>query len=117
MVRCCSYYISKKEDLAIPLIEGLLRYWPFGNSTKETMFLSELSEVLEQVKDPKDLKPLIPRLFTRLTKCIAGSHLQVSDRTMCFFENEYFIAIIKEHKNFIFPMLVPVIVSLARDFK
>jgi len=40
-------FLSKDPSLAIFLVKGLLRYWPFGNSTKETMFLSELSEVLE----------------------------------------------------------------------
>jgi serine/threonine-protein phosphatase 2A regulatory subunit B' len=56
------------------LVKGLLKYWPFGNSSKETMFLSELSEVLE-VCDMAKLEPYIPKLFKRLIKCIAGSHL------------------------------------------
>ena len=67
-------YLSKDEGLAIDLVNGLLRFWPFGNSTKETMFLSELSEVLE-VCSPEKLKPIVYKLFVRLTKCIAGSHL------------------------------------------
>jgi len=67
-------FLSKDPSLAIFLVKGLLRYWPFGNSTKETMFLSELSEVLE-VCDMGKLEPHIPRLFRRLIRCIAGSHL------------------------------------------
>ena len=38
-------FLSKDPALAIPLVEGLLRYWPFANSAKEVMFLSELLEV------------------------------------------------------------------------
>ena len=32
---------------------------------------------------------------------------------MCFFENDYFLAILKTYKEITFPMLVPVIVKLA----
>ena len=32
---------------------------------------------------------------------------------MCFFENDYFITILKKYKNIIYPMLIPVIVKLA----
>ena len=47
LLRCSMLFLSKDPSLAIFLVKGLLRYWPFGNSTKEVMFLSELSEVLE----------------------------------------------------------------------
>ena len=40
-------FLSKDPSLAIMLVEGLLRYWPFANSAKEVMFLTELLEVLE----------------------------------------------------------------------
>ncbi len=32
---------------------------------------------------------------------------------MCFFENDYFLTILKNYKNFTFPLLVPVIASIA----
>jgi len=105
-------FLSKDPALAIFLVKGLLRYWPFGNSTKETMFLAELSEVLE-VCDMQKLEPYIPTLFKRLIKCIAGLHLQVADRAMCFFENDYFLSILKAYKSITFPMLVPVIAKIA----
>jgi serine/threonine-protein phosphatase 2A regulatory subunit B' len=60
--------------LHIKLVEGLLRYWTFGNSVKEVMFLTELVEVLEVCEITK-LEPLIPKLFKRLIKCISGTHL------------------------------------------
>ena len=39
--------------------------------------------------------------------------MQVADRAMCFFENDYFLNILKTYKEKTFPMLVPVIVDLA----
>lgn len=105
-------FLSKDPVLAIVLVEGLLRYWPFANSAKEVMFLTELLEVLEVCEITK-LEYLIQRLFKRLIKCIAGPHLQVADRAMCFFENDYFLSILKAYKTFTFPLLVPVIASIA----
>lgn len=34
---------------------------------------------------------------------------------MCFFENDYFLSILKAYKQVTFPMLVPVIVKIADD--
>ena len=107
-------FLTKDRTLAIPLLEGLLKFWPFANCIKETLFLTELQEVLEVCEvDKVDI--LIPRLFKRIVKCIGGIHLQVADRAMCFFENDYFLNILKTYKESTFPMLVPVIYELAEN--
>jgi serine/threonine-protein phosphatase 2A regulatory subunit B' len=67
-------FLSKDPTLAIHLVEGLLRYWPFANSAKEVMFLTELLEVLEVCEITK-LEHLVNKLFKRLINCIAGPHL------------------------------------------
>lgn len=105
-------FLTKDRTLALPLLEGLLKYWPFANCIKETLFLTELQEVLE-VCEVEKVDFLIPRLFNRIVKSIGGDHLQVADRAMCFFENDYFLNILKTYKEKTFPMLVPVIVQLA----
>jgi serine/threonine-protein phosphatase 2A regulatory subunit B' len=56
---------------------------------------------------------MVRPLFRRIVKCISGSHLQVADRAMCFFENECFLSLLKQYKDVTFPMLVPVINELA----
>lgn len=105
-------FLTKDRTLAIPLLEGLLKYWPFANSVKETLFLTELQEVLE-VCEVEKVEHLINKLFRRIVRSIGGIHLQVADRAMCFFENDYFLNILKTYKEKTFPMLVPVIVDLA----
>eukprot|EP01016_Furgasonia_blochmanni_P038951 TRINITY_DN4773_c0_g1_i2.p1 TRINITY_DN4773_c0_g1~~TRINITY_DN4773_c0_g1_i2.p1 ORF type:complete len:554 (-),score=47.26 TRINITY_DN4773_c0_g1_i2:174-1835(-) len=112
LLRCSMLFLSKDPSLSIPLVEGLLRYWPFANYHKEMTFLAELLEVLE-VCDISKLEPVASKLFKRITKCIAGAHVQVSDRAMCYFENQYFMSILKIHRNVAFPVLVPVIAALA----
>jgi len=105
-------FLTKDRTLAVPLLEGLLKFWPFANCVKETLFLTELQEVLE-VCEVERIEHLIPRLFKRIVRSIGGDHLQVADRAMCFFENDYFLNILKTYKDKTFPMLVPVIASLA----
>jgi len=112
LLRCSMLFLTKDRTLAIPLLEGLLKYWPFANCVKETLFLTELQEVLE-VCEVEKVEVLIQRLFKRIVRCIGGIHLQVADRAMCFFENDYFLNILKTYKSETFPMLVPVIVELA----
>ena len=114
LLRCSMLFLTKDRTLAIPLLEGLLKYWPFANCVKETLFLTELQEVLE-VCEVEKVEPLIPKRFRRIVKCIGGIHLQVADRAMCFFENDYFLNILKTYKSETFPMLVPVIVNLAEN--
>eukprot|EP00828_Plagiopyla_frontata_P042365 TRINITY_DN629_c0_g1_i3.p1 TRINITY_DN629_c0_g1~~TRINITY_DN629_c0_g1_i3.p1 ORF type:complete len:451 (-),score=55.53 TRINITY_DN629_c0_g1_i3:92-1444(-) len=112
LLRCSMLFLSKDPTLAFYLVDSLLRYWPIGNSVKEVMFLTELVEVLEVCEIAK-LEPLVTRLFKRLIKCIAGPHLQVADRAMCFFENDFFLTILKNYKSITFPLLVPVINQIA----
>ena len=61
--------------------------------------------VLEKLAEWNIVEPL----FRRLTECIASHHLQVSDRAMTFFENDFFLQIVKTYQNIIFPIMVPVI--------
>lgn len=95
LLRCSMLFLSKDPSLAFPLINGLLKYWPFANYIKETLFLAELMDILEVCCDFPKLEPLISKIFKRIIKCISSSHLQVADRTMCFFENEFFLNILR----------------------
>lgn len=115
LLRCSMLFLSKETSLAFPLIEGLLKYWPFANYVKATLFLSEMLDILEVCCDMQKLEPLVPRIFKRIVKCIASPHLQVADRTMCFFENDFFLNILVHFKQISFPILVPVISYLANN--
>lgn len=70
--------------------------------------------MLEVIEVDK-IEHLIHKLFTRIVKCIGGIHLQVADRAMCFFENDYFLNILKSYKDQTFVLLVPVIVELSEN--
>ena len=104
LIRCSMLFLTKDSTLSIFLLEGILKYWPFANYVKETLFLQELPEVFEFC-DVEKIQPLVNKLFKRVIKCISGSHLQVADRAMCLFESESFISIIKQYKTISFNIL------------
>lgn len=112
LLRCSMLYLSKDESLAILLLKGILRYWPFGNSSKESLFLSEINEIIEYC-DVYHIQNLVKPIFKRLVKCISGPHLQVSDKAMLFFESEGFNNLTKIYKADIFPIIVPVVAELS----
>lgn len=114
LLRCSMLFLTKERSLAVNLLDGLLKYWPFANQVKETLFLTELLECLEVIEIGK-IDHLVNRLFKRIAMCIGGTHLQVADRAMCFFENDYFLNILKYYKNQSFIMLVPVVVELSEN--
>ena len=104
--------MTKDTTLSVPLLEGILKYWPFTNYDKEILFLLELAEVFEFC-DVEKIQSLVNKLFKRVIRCISGRNLQVVDRAMCLFENEFFISIIKQYKTISFNILVPTINHLA----
>lgn len=114
LLRCSMLFLAKDSSLALLLLDGILKYWPFANSNKEIIFLQELPEVLEFC-DLSRVNSHIPKLFKRVIKCISGSNLQVADRAMCLFENEHFLEIIRSHKQTTFSMLVPIISKLSEN--
>lgn len=107
-------FCTKDRTLAVPYLEGLLKYWPFANYIKETLFLTELQEILEVVEVDK-IGHLVPKLFKRIVKCVGGNHMQITDRSMCLFENDYFLKVLRAYKETTYPMLVPMITGFAEE--
>lgn len=42
--------MEKDPELAVSVLQGLLKFWPITNSHKEVLFIGELEEVLELTK-------------------------------------------------------------------
>ena len=114
LMKCTSLFLMKDNSLTIPLLEGLLRYWPFANGAKELAFLAELIEVFDY-SDVDKLERLIGKLFRRIARCISGNHLQVADRAMCLFENDHMIQIIQHYKKITYGILVPAILYILEN--
>ena len=107
-------FVTKDRSLCVPLLEGLLKYWPFANRLKETLFLAELYEVIE-ICNPEKIKHLIPRLFKRVVRCVCSDDVQVADRSLYLFENHNFIQILRIYKDITFPIIIPSISDLGKN--
>lgn len=68
--------MEKDSQLLTGVVEGLMRYWPKINSTKEVIFLTEFEEILDVVGSIEFEAVMIP-FFKKLAKCVASPHFQV----------------------------------------
>lgn len=106
---CMALYASKDHSLTRDIIPGLLKCWPFGNSTKQIMFLNELEDLFEYVLED-DVEAFRERLAIRLSKCIGGLHFQVAERTLLLWNSERFTSLMLEnpqHRPHVFRILFP----------
>jgi len=101
---CVVQFLEKDPLLTEEVIMGLLRFWPKINSTKEIMFLNEIEDIFEVIEPLEFIKIEIP-LFVQLSKCISSPHFQVSEKVLCYFNNEYFLNLITENAEVILPII------------
>ena len=73
---CITQFVEKDCKLADTVIQGLLKYWPITNRSKEVMFLGELEEILE-VTQPAEFQRCMVPLFHQISRCLSSSHFQV----------------------------------------
>lgn len=106
-------FLLKDKTLCVPTLEGLLKYWPFANRAKESLFLMELQEILG-VCDLEAIQHLVPRLFQRIVKCVSSDDVQVADRTLCLWEHNEFLEIMKRYREVTYPIIVPAIAELGK---
>lgn len=109
---CILQFLEKDSSLTEEVIMGLLRYWPKINSPKELMFLNEIEDIFEII-DPNEFQKIEIPLFAQLSKCISSSHFQVSEKVLCFFNNEYFVSLVTENAENILPIIFPSMYKLA----
>jgi serine/threonine-protein phosphatase 2A regulatory subunit B' len=110
---CILQFLEKDSNLTEEVIMGLLRYWPKINSPKELMFLNEIEDIFEII-DPMEFQKIEIPLFAQLSKCISSPHFQVSEKVLCFFNNEYFVSLVTENAENILPIIFPSMYELAQ---
>lgn len=101
---CVVQFLEKDPSLTEDVIMNLLRFWPKINSPKEVMFLNEIEDIFE-VMEPNEFAKIQVPLFAQLLKCIALSHFQVSEKVLCFWQNEYFLTLVTENAEVVLPII------------
>jgi len=105
---CVAQFVDKDPMLAVPVIKGLLKFWPILSSNKELLFLNELEELLE-LTQPEEFKIVLVPLFTKLARSIGGPHFQVAERVLFYWHNEYISGLIADYRADILPIIYPVL--------
>ena len=109
---CVSQFVDKDPELSVPVLQGLLRYWPVSNSAKEVLYLNELEQVLE-LTQPEEFGLLVVPLFRRVALSISSPHFQVAERALFLWHNEYISHLIAQHREDILPLLYPVLAAAS----
>lgn len=76
---CNQWYLDNYITLVNneQVVQGLFKFWPKTNSSKEVMFLGEIEEILDII-DPQQFVKIQDPLFRQLAKCVSSPHFQVS---------------------------------------
>ena len=85
---CISQYVEKDPDTMVPVIHGLVRFWPWTCSSKQVLFLNELEEIMELCRGDQ-LNQVQDELFKLLAACLGSEHFQVAERALYFWNSEH----------------------------
>lgn len=80
---CVVQFVQKDYRLAVPVIKGLLKYWPVTNCQKEVLFLAELEEVLESTQSAEFQRCMVS-LFRQTGRCLNSSHFQACEQIIIY---------------------------------
>ncbi|KAL3849004.1 hypothetical protein ACJIZ3_010886 [Penstemon smallii] len=111
---CITQFVEKDFKLADTVINGLLKYWPVTNSSKEVMFLSELEEVLEATQ-PAEFQRCMVNLFRQIGRCLTSSHFQVAERALFLWNNDHIRNLITQNQKVVLPIILPALEKNSRN--
>jgi len=104
---CVTQYVEKDPDTSVPIVTGLVKFWPWATSAKTVLFLNELEEILE-LMGPDQLESVAPILYNCIKKCLASEHFQVAERTLFLWNNEHLVnvgCLSRAHAGSILPII------------
>lgn len=108
---CIVQFVEKDEQLAVKVIQHLLKWWPHTNSAKQVLFLGEIEEIVEITGENEFKKIMVP-LFRTVAKCLESKHFQVAERALCLWQSSQIVEHIKDHAQVLLPIVFP---ALKKD--
>lgn len=104
---CITQYVEKDPDTSVPIIHGLIKFWPWSCSSKQVLFLNELEEIIELI-GPEQLQRVHQTLFRVIARCLGSQHFQVAERALFLWNNEHLVTngcLSRQHANLILPVI------------
>ena len=135
---CVVQFLEKDATLTEPVVRGLLKFWPKTCSQKEVMFLGEIEEILDVIEPSQFVKIQEP-LFRQIARCVSSPHfqvcnkkmytmklefvikwifklfLQVAERALYFWNNEYIMSLIEENNHVIMGIMFPALYRISKE--
>jgi len=96
---CCYIYIMKDANLANQLLESLVRYMPFGKSTKEELFLGEIKEIFHNIEPNIIDKATFIKLCKRLVRSAKDSSFLVAVKSISILNIRSFLELIHKYQT------------------
>lgn len=115
---CMIQYVSKDHSLFTPVVRGLLKYWPVGNSFKEVIFIVEFEELLEHVLAEADFDAISLKLARRLGKGMVSDQFQVAERAISCWGSPACLRIMNEYEKLaqgMFDIIKPFLVRASKE--
>eukprot|EP00750_Incisomonas_marina_P007415 INCI14935.1.p1 GENE.INCI14935.1~~INCI14935.1.p1 ORF type:complete len:487 (-),score=95.54 INCI14935.1:342-1802(-) len=88
---CMTQYIEKDRNTAIPIVLGILKFWPWSSTSKQLLLFNELEDIMELIS-PTVLERVAVPLFEHIGKCIGSDHFQVQERCLFLWNNEHLVS-------------------------
>lgn len=140
---CVVQFLEKDATLTEPVVRGLLKFWPKTCSQKEVMFLGEVEEILDVIEPSQFVKIQEP-LFRQIARCVSSPHfqvktaddilhnfdkfiktinrkriayilLQVAERALYYWNNEYIMSLIEENNHIIMGIMFPALYRISKE--
>jgi serine/threonine-protein phosphatase 2A regulatory subunit B' len=105
LVTVLSLFLEKDPSSTVNVImRGLVRVWPWQSSSKIVLLLNELEDFLDQTP-PAEFARVSEQLLRVLARCMQSSHLQVAERALRLWNNQYFMSLVAQQRVCIFPVV------------
>lgn len=104
---CITQYVEKDPDTSVPILTGVIKFWPWSSSSKQVVFINELEEILELIGG-EQLEKIHQPLCRVLSKCLGSQHFQVAERTLFLWNNEHLVTngcLSRQHADLLLPVI------------
>jgi len=110
---CVAQFIEKDPSLIEDIFKKLLSYWPYTDTAKEQLFITEVEEIL-CVIDPPEFQRIQVLLFKKLSQCMCSNHFQIAEKSLHIWNNDYILSLVAENFEVILPIIFPSLYNTAK---
>jgi len=111
---CVAQFIEKDPALIEEIFRKLLSYWPYTDTAKEQLFITEVEEIL-CVIDPPEFQSIQEMLFKKLSQCMCSNHFQIAEKSLHLWNNDYILSLVAENFEIVLPIIFPALYSAAKN--